>query len=197
MVGESKGSTNASEYLVVGGHLDSWDLAQGAHDDGSGCVQAIEALRILKSQGYLPKRTLRAVMFMNEENGLRGGVAYADSARSKKEVHLAAIESDRGGFTPVGFGIVGESSKKSKITAWQPLFAPYGVHSIGPGGGGADIGPLAQQGATLLGLIPDSQRYFDYHHASSDNFDAISKRELQLGAAAMAAMMYLIDKYGL
>ncbi len=172
-------------------------MAQGAHDDGSGCVQAIEALRILKELGYHPKRTLRAVMFMNEENGLRGGLAYADSAKSKKEKHLAAIESDNGGFTPLGFGIVGDSSRQAKIKAWQVLFTPYGIHEIGSGEGGADIGPLAQQGATLLGLLPDSQRYFDFHHAASDKFEAISKRELQLGAASMAAMMYLIDKYGL
>ena len=197
VVGETKGSTHASEIIVVGGHLDSWDLAQGAHDDGSGCVQAIEALRILKELGYQPKRTLRAVMFMNEENGLRGGLAYADSAKSKKENHLAAIESDNGGFTPLGFGIVGDSSKEAKIKVWQPLFSPYGIHEIGAGEGGADIGPLARQGATLVGLLPDSQRYFDFHHAASDKFEAISQRELQLGAASMAAMMYLIDKYGL
>ncbi len=197
VIGELKGTTQSAQIVVAGGHLDSWDLAQGAHDDGSGCVQAIEALRLLKGLGYTPKRTLRAVMFMNEENGLRGGVAYADSARTKKEIHLAAIESDRGGFTPLGFGVVGDAAKKARIVSWQPLFAPYGLHAIGPGGGGADIGPLAQQGTTLLGLIPDSQRYFDYHHAASDTFDAVSKRELQMGAAAMAAMLYLIDKYGL
>ncbi|GHB65557.1 peptidase M28 [Persicitalea jodogahamensis] len=197
VIGELKGSTGAGELIVVGGHLDSWDLAQGAHDDGTGCVQAIEALRILKTLGYSPKRTLRSVMFMNEENGLRGGVTYADSARKKQEVHLAAIESDRGGFTPLGFGIVGTPARKARIQSWQPLFATYGIHEIGPGGGGADIGPLGQQGATLLGLIPDSQRYFDYHHAASDTFDAVSKRELEMGGAAMAAMIYLIDKYGL
>lgn len=197
VIGELKGTTHASEYLVVGGHLDSWDLAQGAHDDGTGCVQAIEALRLLKASGYVPQRTLRAVMFMNEENGLRGGITYADSARSKQEIHLAAIESDRGGFTPLGFGIVGNAAQKERIMSWQPLFSPYGLHELGVGGGGADIGPLAQQGTVLLGLIPDSQRYFDYHHAASDTFDAVSKRELQMGAAAMAAMIYLLDKYGL
>ena len=197
VVGELKGSTHASEFIVVGGHLDSWDLGQGAHDDGTGCVQAIEALRILKALGYSPRRTLRSVMFMNEENGLRGGITYADSARMNQEVHLAAIESDRGGFTPLGFGIVGTPAKKAKIQSWQPLFASYGIHEIGPGGGGADIGPLAEQGTTLLGLIPDSQRYFDYHHAGSDTFDTVSKRELEMGGAAMAAMIYLIDKYGL
>ncbi|TDB65247.1 M28 family peptidase [Arundinibacter roseus] len=196
VIGEMKGGTHASEIIVVGGHLDSWDLGQGAHDDGSGCVQAIEALRLLKKLGYTPKRTLRAVMFMNEENGLRGGITYADSASAKKEMHLAAIESDRGGFTPLGFGIVGTAEQKTRLISWQPLFSPYGLHELGKGGGGADIGPLGQQGAVLLGLIPDSQRYFDYHHAASDTFEAISKRELEMGAASMAAMIYLIDTYG-
>ncbi|MCE6987863.1 M28 family peptidase [Dyadobacter sp. CY323] len=197
VIGELKGSKNPAKYIAVGGHLDSWDFAQGAHDDGSGCVQSIEAVRILKTLGYQPNNTLRAVMFMNEENGLKGGIAYADSAKSKKEMHIAAIESDRGGFTPLGFGIVGNAAQKAKIQQWQKLFATYGIHELGPGGGGADIGPLAQQGTVLLGLIPDSQRYFDYHHASNDSFEAVSKRELELGAAAMASMLYLIDKYGL
>ncbi|MCE7068486.1 M28 family peptidase [Dyadobacter sp. CY326] len=196
VIGELKGKKDPSKYIAVGGHLDSWDFAQGAHDDGSGCVQSIEAVRILKALGYQPNNTLRAVMFMNEENGLKGGIAYADSAKSKKETHIAAIESDRGGFTPLGFGVVGTPAQKARIAQWSKLFAAYGIHEIGPGGGGADIGPLAQQGTVLLGLIPDSQRYFDYHHASNDKFEAVSKRELDLGAAAMAAMIYLIDKYG-
>jgi carboxypeptidase Q len=197
VIGELKGSNSITKYLVVGGHLDSWDIGQGAHDDGSGCVQSIEALRLLKILGYKPNNTLRAVMYMNEENGLKGGMTYADSAKSKKEIHIAAIESDRGGFTPLGFGIVGTSAQKARIQSWKRLFAPYGLHEIGPGGGGADIGPLGQQGTVLLGLIPDSQRYFDYHHAGNDAFETISKRELELGAASMAAMLYLIDKYGL
>ncbi|MDQ6481498.1 M28 family peptidase [Dyadobacter sp. LHD-138] len=196
VIGELKGSQTPAQYIVAGGHLDSWDFGQGAHDDGSGCVQSIEAVRLLKDLGYKPKNTLRAVMYMNEENGLKGGVAYADSAKSKNEKHLAAIESDRGGFTPLGFGIVATPTQKAKIVSWSKLFAPYGLHEIGPGGGGADIGPLAQQGTVLLGLIPDSQRYFDYHHAANDTFDKVSKRELELGGAAMAAMMYLLDKYG-
>jgi hypothetical protein len=194
VVGELTGKSG--KFIAVGGHLDSWDFAQGAHDDGSGCVQSIEAVRLLKVLGYQPNNTLRAVMFMNEENGLKGGIAYADSARSKKEIHIAAIESDRGGFTPSGFGIIGTPSQKKKVQEWQKLFAAYGIHELGPGGGGADIGPLAQQGTVLLGLIPDSQRYFDYHHASNDKLEAVSKRELELGGAAMAAMIYLIDKYG-
>lgn len=196
VIGELKGSKTSPQYIVAGGHLDSWDFAQGAHDDGSGCVQSIEAVRILSVLGYKPNNTLRAVMYMNEENGLKGGIAYADSAKSKNEKHLAAIESDRGGFIPLGFGIIGTPAQKSKIKSWSNLFAPYGLHEIGPGGGGADIGPLGPQGTVLLGLVPDSQRYFDYHHASNDTFDKISKRELELGAASMASMMYLLDKYG-
>ncbi|MCF0069209.1 M28 family peptidase [Dyadobacter sp. CY261] len=197
VIGELKGTSSPGKFIAVGGHLDSWDFAQGAHDDGSGCVQSIEAVRILKALGYQPHNTLRAVMFMNEENGMRGGITYADSAKSKKELHLAAIESDHGGFSPRGFGIVGAPAQKAKIQQWTKLFIPYGIHELGPGGGGADIGPLAQQGTVLLGLMPDTQRYFDYHHAANDKFEAVSKRELELGAAAMASMLYLIDKYGL
>ncbi|WAC13879.1 M28 family peptidase [Dyadobacter pollutisoli] len=196
VIGELKGQRNPALYIVVGGHLDSWDFAQGAHDDGSGCVQSIEALRILKALNYTPNNTIRAVMFMNEENGVKGGIAYADSAKAKKETHIAAIESDRGGFTPLGFGIVGTSAQKAGIMRWRKLFSAFGIHELGPGGGGVDIGPLAPQGTVLLGLVPDSQRYFDYHHAANDKFEAVSKRELDLGAAAMAAMIYMIDKYG-
>lgn len=197
VVGELKGSENPDEIIVVGGHLDSWDLAEGAHDDGAGCIQSIEVLRILKALGYKPKRTIRAVMFMNEENGLRGGVKYADLAKQNKENHIAAIESDNGGFTPRGFGIVGKPAQRAKALQWKDLLTPYGLHEIGPGGGGADIGPLAQTGTVLFGFKPDSQRYFDVHHASNDNFENVNKRELDLGAASMAAMIYLLDKYGI
>lgn len=197
VVGELKGSENPDEIIIVGGHLDSWDLAEGAHDDGAGCVQSIEVLRILKALGYKPKRTIRAVMFMNEENGLRGGVKYADLAKQNKENHIAAIESDNGGFTPRGFGIVGKPAQRAKALQWKELLTPYGLAEIGPGGGGADIGPLAQTGTVLFGFKPDSQRYFDVHHASNDNFENVNKRELDLGAASMAAMIYLLDKYGI
>jgi acetylornithine deacetylase/succinyl-diaminopimelate desuccinylase-like protein len=157
----------------------------------------MEVLRILKALGYKPKRTIRAVMFMNEENGLRGGVKYADLAKQNKENHIAAVESDNGGFTPRGFGIVGKPAQRAKALLWKDLLAPYGLAEIGPGGGGADIGPLAQTGTVLFGFKPDSQRYFDVHHASNDNFENVNKRELDLGAASMAAMIYLLDKYGI
>ncbi|AYQ35767.1 M28 family peptidase [Runella sp. SP2] len=197
VVGEIKGSEFPDEIIVVGGHLDSWDLAEGAHDDGAGCVQSIEVLRVLKAIGYKPKRTIRAVMFMNEENGLRGGIKYADLAKQNNEKHIAAVESDNGGFTPKGFGVVGRPDQKAKIQTWKELLAPYSLHEIGPGGGGADIGPLAQSGTVLFGYKPDSQRYFDVHHAPNDNFENVNKRELDLGSASMAAIIYLLDKYGI
>lgn len=197
VVGEIKGSEKPDEIIVIGGHLDSWDLAEGAHDDGSGCVQSMDVLRIMKALGIKPKRTLRAVMFMNEENGLRGGIKYADLAKQNNEKTIAAIESDEGGFTPRGFGIVGTSEQRAKAMRWTPLLAPYGLTDIGPGSGGADIGPLAQTGTVLFGFKPDSQRYFDYHHTPVDRFEAVSQRELELGAASMAALTYLLDQYGL
>ena len=199
VVGEIKGGSARQEIIVVGGHLDSWDLGQGAHDDGTGCVQSIEVLRLFKALGIRPKRTIRAVMFMNEENGLRGGLKYAESAKANRERHIAAIESDRGGFTPRGFTIGAKSSETAKATikSWRTLLEPYGLTDFSQEGGGADIGPLEGPGVTLIGFLPDSQRYFSYHHTPEDTFDKVDKRELELGAASMAALVYLIDKYGL
>jgi carboxypeptidase Q len=199
VVGEIKGSEYPEEIIDIGGHLDSWDLAQGAHDDGAGCVQSIEVLRILKAMGYKPKRTIRAVMFMNEENGLRGGTKYAELAKTNNEKHIAAIESDAGGFTPRGFSIGSKAQEniKATIIGWKSLLEPYGLTDFGRSGGGADIGPLEAQGTTIIGFIPDSQRYFDYHHTPADTFDKVSKRELEMGAASMAALVYLIDVNGL
>ncbi len=197
VVGEIKGSENKDEIIVVGGHLDSWDLAQGAHDDGAGCVQSIEVLRLFKMIGYKPKRTIRAVMFMNEENGLRGGIKYAELAEKNKEKHIAAIESDRGGFTPRGFTISASDPARQKIQSWKPLLEPYGLTDFSQEGGGADIGPLGSQGTALIGFLPDSQRYFNYHHTPEDTIDKVDKRELELGSASMAALVYLIDRYGL
>jgi carboxypeptidase Q len=197
VIGELRGTEFPDEIIVVGGHLDSWDLGQGAHDDGAGCVQSIEVLRMFKEMGYKPKRTIRAVMFMNEENGLRGGLKYAEEAARKKEKHLAAIESDRGGFTPRGITVPTDDTAKAKVRSWKPLLEPYGLSDFSSEGGGADIGPLANQGVALLGFLPDSQRYFNYHHTAEDTIDKVDKRELELGAASMAAVVYLIDKYGL
>lgn len=197
VIGELKGTDHGDEIILVSGHLDSWDLAQGAHDDGAGCVQAIEVLRLFKAIGYRPKRTIRAVMYMNEENGLRGGRMYADLAEKNKENHIAAIESDRGGFTPRGFSMTASDQEKQKIRSWKPLLEPYGLSDFGQEGGGADIGPLARLNVALIGFLPDSQRYFDYHHTPQDTFDKVNKRELEMGAGSMAALVYLMDKYGL
>jgi len=196
VVAEIKGSETPEQLIVVGGHLDSWDLAEGAHDDGAGCVQAIEVLRTLKALGIRPRHTIRAVLFANEENGLRGGVQYADLAKKNGEIHRYAIESDNGGFVPRGFGIVGTDAQVTALQRFAPLLAPYGLYEIGRGSGGADIGPLAPLGTVLIGYKPDSQRYFDYHHAANDNFEAVSERELKLGAASMTALVVLLDGMG-
>lgn len=197
VIGEIKGSEFPEEIIAVGGHLDSWDLAEGAHDDGAGCMQSIEVLRLFKALDLRPKRTLRTVMFMNEENGLRGGRKYAEIAEENGEKHIAAMESDRGGFLPIGFGVTGTSAQQNKIFGWRSLFEPFGIYQFKRGGGGADISPLRTQNVPLIGYIPDSQRYFKYHHTPIDNFEAVNQRELEMGAAAMASMIYLIDQYGL
>lgn len=197
VIGEIKGSEFPDEIIVVGGHLDSWDLGDGAHDDGAGVVQSMEVLRLFKESGYRPKRTIRVVLFMNEENGLRGGNAYADSALSNHEKHIFALESDAGGFTPRGFSFNCSDEEFAQVESWKPLFKPYLIHYFEQGGSGADIRPLKNKYNVLAGLRPDSQRYFDHHHAENDTFAAVNKRELELGAATMTALIYLYDKYGL
>lgn len=200
VVGEIRGKEKPEEIILVGGHLDSWDVGSGAHDDGAGCVHSIEVLRILKSLDYQPKRTIRCVLFMNEENGLAGGLSYAATSNKKKEFHLAAIESDAGGFTPRGFSVDGDpgifNDRFKKVIEWFPLLEAYNL-SFNKGGSGADISPLKSQKGLLFGFRPDSQRYFDYHHTAADNMDAVNKRELELGAAAITSLVFLIDKYGL
>jgi carboxypeptidase Q len=196
VIGEIKGSEFPNEYIVVGGHLDSWDLGDGSHDDGAGITQSMDVLRLLKEAGVKPKRTIRVVLFMNEENGMRGGKKYAAEVKRKGENHIFALESDSGGFTPRGFSFDANDANFNRVLAWKVLFEPYLIHFFNRGGSGADIGPLKNTNIVLAGLRPDTQRYFDYHHASTDTFDAINKRELELGAAAMTALVYLYDKYG-
>ena len=197
VIGELTGTQYPNQIIIVGGHLDSWDLGDGSHDDGAGCVQSMDVLRLLKLTGIKPKRTIRVVLFMNEENGLRGGLKYAEVAKRKGERHIFALESDLGGFTPRGFSFDGPDYKISQILEWKSLFEPYLIHYFRMGGSGADIGPLKDKDIVLAGLSPDSQRYFDHHHASNDTFDTVNKRELELGAATMTSLVYLIDKYGL
>ncbi len=197
VIGEIRGSETAGEIITVGGHLDSWDLAEGANDDGSGCVQSIEVLRALKASGFKPKRTIRAVMFMNEENGGRGGDKYFELAKANNEKHIFALESDAGGFTPRGFGLQMSDAQFNRVLEWKPLFYDYGVYNFVKGGGGSDINDLKNLGTALAGLSPDSQRYFDIHHAATDVFENVSRRELHLGAANMAALVWLVSEYGL
>ena len=197
VIGELRGTETPEEIIAVGGHLDSWDVGEGAHDDGAGCMQAIEALRLFKVLGLKPKRTLRAVMWMNEENGLKGGVEYARVAKEKGEKHIAALESDSGGFQPMGFSMSGTDDQKDQVKAWRDYFTPYRVWDFDQNGGGADISPLSPQGTLLIGLRPSTQCYFIYHHTPADVFEAVDKRELELGAASMGALMYLLDQEGI
>ena len=198
VIGELTGTEFPGEYITIGGHLDSWDPAEGAHDDGAGIVHTIEVLRAFKALGFKPKHTIRFVLFANEENGLRGGIKYAQEAKAKNEKHVFALESDAGGFSPRGYSFGGSAEQLKKLQSWIPLLIWYGVYQIVGGGGGADVSPLRSNLNTPVAeLAPDTQRYFDYHHARNDVFENVNKRELELGAVNVAALIYLVDKYGL
>lgn len=198
VIGEIRGSEFPDQIIVVGGHLDSWDVAPGAHDDGAGIVQSIEVLRLFQTLGLKPRHTLRCVLFTNEENGLAGATAYASAAKDKKERHIFAVESDGGGFQPVGF-VLGstQGDAHDRAARWLPLFQPWGLWKFTKGGAGADVSPLLLQGTTVAELTPDSQRYFDIHHTAIDSIDKVNPRELHLGAAALAALVWLVDTQGL
>ncbi len=201
IIGELRGSEFPDEIITVGGHLDSWDPAEGAHDDGAGIVQSIEVLRVLKTLGYKPKRTIRIVLFANEENGLRGGNKYAEAAKTSGEKFIMAMESDGGGETPRGFSCGMTEEQYAKVITWKKLFTMLDADRLNfskGGGGGADIGPLQTNFKTAqFGLNTTGNRYFDYHHAATDVFENVHERELHMGAVVMAAMVYLVDKYGL
>lgn len=195
VAGDLTGSEKPEEIIVVGGHLDSWDLGRGAHDDGSGCAQSLEALRLIRVCGLKPKRTIRAVLFMNEENGLRGATAYAAEERGEK--HIVGIESDSGGFAPESFGLTGTPAQLAKARGWLPLLKYTGIQRIDEGGGGADVGPLRNKGAATIGLEPIATYYFHYHHARSDTLDKVDARDLENGAVAMAILAFQISQFGL
>jgi carboxypeptidase Q len=197
VIGEIYGSVKPNEYITVGGHLDAWDIAEGAHDDGGGCVQAIEMIRLYKKLGIKPKRTVRAVMFMNEEMGSSGGKTYAEEAKRKGEVHYAALESDRGVMSPRGFAFDADSLRLGKLQSLSSWFVPFNIRDFDRGGGGSDIGPLKVMGALQIGYIPDVQRYFSFHHSANDTFEQVNIRELQMGSAAIASLIYLIDLFDL
>ena len=184
------------DIITIGGHLDSWDVGEGAHDDGAGIVHSIEALRLLKKMNYTNRHTLRVVLFMNEENGNFGGKSYAKLAHDNGEKHICAIESDRGGFLPIGFDIVGNADQVKFVQQFYEVLDPFQIYKLEKGFGGVDINPLLDYYPNMLqmGLAISSQRYFNYHHAESDVFENVNKRELELGCAAMAAMLYLVDQ---
>lgn len=197
VIAELQGSENPNNIITIGGHLDSWDIGEGAHDDGAGIVHSMEALRILKELNYKPKNTLRVVFFMNEENGNMGGKTYAKKVKANSENHILAIESDRGGFSPRGFSVDGNQKHLDLIRSFEKLFKPYMVHHFEFGYGGVDIGPLKDEFKEigLIGFVPDSQRYFDFHHNANDVFENVNKRELELGAGSLSALLYLLDMY--
>lgn len=195
VVGEIRGTKKPNEFIVVGGHLDSWDTGEGAHDDGAGVVHSIAVLEAFKKTNYKPNNSIRAIAFMNEENGTRGGKAYAEWAKGKNEKHILALESDAGGFTPRAIGVDGGVDTLNYFKSFEKYFEPYDVR-IKKGGGGADIDFLQAQGTIMCGFEPDSQRYFDLHHTPDDVFENVNKRELNLGAAAISAFIYLVDQKG-
>jgi len=195
VIGELRGSKYPNQYLLVGGHLDSWDVGEGAHDDGVGCIQSVEVLRAFKALDYAPNHTLRVVLFMNEENGNMGGKTYAAEAKSKGEKHTFALESDAGGFTPRGIGMVVPDAQRDQVKSWAPLLQPFGLWDFTQVGAGVDIGPLKNDGVWAGELIPDNQRYFDVHHSRHDVFEAVNIREMNMGAAGITSLLYLIDQY--
>ncbi len=197
VIGELRGTEKPEEVIVVGGHLDSWDLSVGAHDDAAGCAQSVEALRLIRALGLKPRRTIRAVLYMDEENGGTGGRDYARSEDRKAERHLAAIESDRGGFLPQGIGVGAKGAAFDKVKSWEPLFRLMNLAWIRTGGGGVDIGPLADSGTVLMSLVPDSQRYFEVHHSGMDVLEKVNSRELELGATVMSLLSYLLSQEGI
>lgn len=200
VIGEIRGTEHPEEIIVIGGHLDSWDTGEGAQDDGAGVVQSMEVLYLFRQLGIRPKRTIRCVLFMNEENGSKGAKQYALDAKNKGEKHIVAIESDRGGLAPRGFSVEGENGIDKvcmkQLQQWKHLFIPYMVHIFEYGGSGVDVSKLKDQGTALLGFIPDPQRYFDMHHTANDTFENVNKRELELGSATIAALVYLFSEYG-
>jgi len=197
VIGELTGTEFPDEIILVGGHLDSWDIGEGAHDDGTGVVHSIETLRLLKTLNINPKHTIRCVLFIDEEIAQRGARTYAESVIVKNEKHLIAIESDEGGFNPFGFEFNGTDEQTKTFKEWKKYLLPYGIYDIKPGYGGVDVSFLKDAGIPLAGLNVSFQRYMDYHHSPNDIFEHVNRRELQMGAATITSVVYLVDKYGL
>ncbi|MBN2265338.1 MAG: M20/M25/M40 family metallo-hydrolase [Candidatus Aminicenantes bacterium] len=198
VAGELTGSELGREIVLIGGHLDSWDLGVGAHDDAAGCAAAIEAVALLRDLGLRPRRTVRAVLFMDEEFGGTGGRAYAASPERKGERHIVAAESDRGGFAPVGLAVGGSRGQAlERVSRYASLFRPLGVAFIVPGGGGVDVGPLVERGAVPASVLLNAQTYFDVHHSALDVVDRVHPRELEIQAVILAALAYILAQEGI
>jgi len=196
VIGEIKGSLYPEEIILAGGHFDSWDYGCGAHDDAAGCLQSLEVLQLFKELNIHPKRTIRCVFFINEENGIRGALEYAKYSDSAKIYHLAAIESDMGAFTPEGFNIDTDSASLSKIQEWLPVLNRTGIEYVRKGGSGVDISRIKNVKAKI-GYLPDNQRYMDVHHSANDTFDSVHPREFELGSASIGILMYLLSEEGI
>jgi carboxypeptidase Q len=192
LVGELKGHERPGEVVVIGGHIDSWDVGSGAMDDGGGVVIAWEAVRLLKQLGLTPRRTIRVVGWTNEENGLRGGLAYRDAHAAELDQHVLAIESDGGVFRPIGFGFNGSDSARAILRQVVTLLKPLAADSLLGAGGGADIGPIMQRGVPGMSHVVDGTRYFWYHHTEADTPDKLDPREVAQNVAAMAIMAYVV-----
>jgi carboxypeptidase Q len=192
VVGEIVGRELPDEVVVLGGHIDSWDVGQGAMDDGGGSVAAWEAVRLMQELGLRPRRTVRVVLWTNEENGLRGGNAYRDAHEDELNNHVLAMESDAGVFAPTGFGFSGSDAAFEIISAIGSLLDRIGAGAITRGGGGADIGPIMQRGVPGMGLQVDGTRYFWYHHTDADTIDKLDPEEVARCVAAMAVMAYVV-----
>jgi carboxypeptidase Q len=192
VVAELRGSERPDEVVVLGGHIDSWDVGQGAMDDGGGSVAAWEAVRLIQRLGLRPRRTLRVVLWANEENGLRGGIAYRDSHRQELDKHVLAIESDAGVFQPRGFGFGGSDEAYAVVRQIGNLLEPIDAGTVTPRGGGADIGPIMREGVPGMGLTVDGSKYFWYHHSDADTIDKLDPADMARCVAAMAVMAYVV-----
>ena len=192
VLGEIKGSIYPEEVVVVGGHIDSWDVGQGAHDDGGACIASWEVLRLIKELGLKPKRTIRCVMWTNEENGGKGNKGYRDMHLDEMDKHVLAIESDGGVFSPKGFGFSGNDSAREIVEEIHELMKPIGANTISDGGRAADVAPLNDEGVPVMSLKVDGSKYFWYHHTDADTFDKVDFNEFNRCVAAMAIMAYVV-----
>lgn len=194
VIAELKGSEKPDEVVLIGGHFDSWDVGQGAHDDGGGCIVAWEAVRLLKELGLRPRRTIRVVLYTNEENGLRGGNAYRDAHRAELSKHIFAIESDSGVYRPQGFGLAATAPLQARANLQEivKLIAGIGADRVAEDGGGADIGTVMREGVVGASLDVEGSHYFDIHHTASDTLDKVDPRDLALCVATMAVVAYTV-----